>query len=124
VRNAGLLGDEGIIVGKYRDRFLTLPGKQSVMLSAPTRSGKGVGVVVPNLLAWQDSAVVVDIKSENFAITAGFRAAHGQAVYAWAPFAEERLARTAGTRSVRSAWPIATSLATRWPSRRCCTPQT
>ena len=88
VRNAGLLGDEGIIVGKYRDRFLTLPGKQSVMLSAPTRSGKGVGVVVPNLLAWQDSAVVVDIKSENFAITAGFRAAHGQAVYAWAPFAE------------------------------------
>ena len=89
VRDAGLLGGQGIIVGKYRDRFLTLPGKQSVMLSAPTRSGKGVGVVVPNLLAWQDSAVVVDIKSENWAITAGFRAAHGQAVYAWAPFAED-----------------------------------
>lgn len=89
VRDAGLLGGQGIIVGKYRDKFLTLPGKQSVMLSAPTRSGKGVGVVVPNLLAWQDSAVVVDIKSENWAITAGFRAAHGQAVYAWAPFAED-----------------------------------
>jgi type IV secretion system protein VirD4 len=89
VRDAGLLGGQGIIVGKYRDKFLTLPGKQSVMLSAPTRSGKGVGVVVPNLLAWRDSAVVVDIKSENWAITAGFRAAHGQAVYAWAPFAED-----------------------------------
>ena len=89
VRDAGLLDGQGIIVGKYRNRYLTLPGKQSVMLSAPTRSGKGVGVVVPNLLAWQDSAVVVDIKSENFAITAGFRAAHGQAVYAWAPFAED-----------------------------------
>lgn len=89
IRDAGLLGGQGIIVGKYRDKFLTLPGKQSVMLSAPTRSGKGVGVVVPNLLAWQDSAVVVDIKSENFLITAGFRAAHGQAVYAWAPFAED-----------------------------------
>ncbi len=89
VRDAGLLGGQGIIVGKYRDRFLMLPGNQSVMLSAPTRSGKGVGVVVPNLLAWQDSAVVVDIKSENWAITAGFRAAHGQAVYAWAPFAED-----------------------------------
>ena len=89
VRDAGLLGGAGIIVGKYRGRFLTLPGKQSVMLSAPTRSGKGVGVVVPNLLAWQASAVVVDIKSENFSITAGFRAAHGQAVYAWAPFAED-----------------------------------
>lgn len=89
VRDAGLLGGEGIIVGKYRDQFLTLPGKQSVLLSAPTRSGKGVGIVVPNLLAWQDSAVVVDIKSENWTITAGFRAAHGQAVYAWAPFAED-----------------------------------
>jgi type IV secretion system protein VirD4 len=89
VRDAGLLGDQGIIVGKYRNRFLMLAGKQSVMLSAPTRSGKGVGVVVPNLLAWQDSAVVVDIKSENWAITAGFRAAYGQAVYAWAPFAED-----------------------------------
>jgi type IV secretion system protein VirD4 len=88
VRSAGLLGGQGIIVGKYRDRFLMLAGKQSVMLSAPTRSGKGVGVVVPNLLAWPDSAVVVDIKAENWAITAGFRAAHGQAVYAWAPFAE------------------------------------
>ena len=89
VRDAGLLGGEGIIVGKYRNSFLMLPGKQSVMLSAPTRSGKGVGVVVPNLLAWQDSVVVVDIKSENWAITAGFRAAHGQAVYAWAPFAAD-----------------------------------
>ena len=59
VRDAGLLGGQGIIVGKYRDKFLTLPGKQSVMLSAPTRSGKGVGVVVPNLLAWQDSACLL-----------------------------------------------------------------
>jgi type IV secretion system protein VirD4 len=89
VHDAGLLGGQGIIVGKYRGRYLMLPGKQSVMLSAPTRSGKGVGVVVPNLLAWQDSAVVVDIKSENWTITAGFRAAHGQAVFAWAPFAED-----------------------------------
>ena len=89
VRAAGLIGGGGIIVGKWRDQFLTLPGKQSVLLCAPTRSGKGVGVVVPNLLAWQDSAVVVDIKGENYAITAGFRAAHGQAVHAWAPFAED-----------------------------------
>jgi type IV secretion system protein VirD4 len=89
VRDAGLLGGQGVIVGRYRSRFLMLPGKQSVLLSAPTRSGKGVGVVVPNLLAWPDSAVVVDIKAENFLITAGFRAAHGQAVYAWAPFAED-----------------------------------
>jgi type IV secretion system protein VirD4 len=58
------------------------------MLSAPTRSGKGVGVVIPNLLNWPDSAVVLDIKGENYDVTAGYRAAHGQAVYAFSPFDE------------------------------------
>ena len=58
------------------------------MLSAPTRSGKGVGVVVPNLLNWSDSVVVLDIKGENYDITAGYRAERGQAVYAFSPFEE------------------------------------
>jgi type IV secretion system protein VirD4 len=78
-----------ILVGRYRGRFLALPGHLSVMLSAPTRSGKGVGVVIPNLLHWPDSAVVLDIKGENFAVTAGFRARHGQQVFAFSPFDEE-----------------------------------
>ena len=77
-----------ILIGRYRGRFLSLPGQLSVMLSAPTRSGKGVGVVIPNLLSWPDSVVVLDIKGENYDITAGFRAAHGQAVYAFSPFDE------------------------------------
>ena len=47
-----------------------------------------VGVVIPNLLNWPDSVVVLDIKGENYDITAGFRAAHGQAVYAFSPFDE------------------------------------
>jgi hypothetical protein len=56
VARAGLLADQtqparpAILVGRYRGRFLSLPGQLSVMLSAPTRSGKGVGVVIPNLL--------------------------------------------------------------------------
>jgi type IV secretion system protein VirD4 len=78
-----------IIVGRYRGRVLSLPGQLSVMLSAPTRSGKGVGVVVPNLLNWPDSVVVLDIKGENYDITAGYRAAHRQAVYAFSPFDDE-----------------------------------
>ena len=92
---AGLLDRNGedrsprIIVGRHRGRFLTLPGQLSVMLSAPTRSGKGVGVVVPNLLNWPDSAVVLDIKGENYEITAGYRAAHSQRVYAFSPFDEQ-----------------------------------
>ena len=75
-----------ILVGRFRGQFLSLPGQLSVMLSAPTRSGKGVGVVIPNLLNWPDSVVVLDIKSENHALTAGYRAEHGQAVYAFRPF--------------------------------------
>ncbi|MEO7009403.1 MAG: type IV secretory system conjugative DNA transfer family protein, partial [Caldimonas sp.] len=95
VARAGLLGARdgrgkaagpGILVGRYRGRFLALPGQLSVMLSAPTRSGKGVGVVVPNLLNWPDSVVVLDIKGENYEITAGYRAERGQKVYAFSPF--------------------------------------
>ena len=95
IERAGLLDRDGdapsprIIVGRHRGRFLTLPGQLSVMLSAPTRSGKGVGVVVPNLLNWPDSVVVLDVKGENYEVTAGYRAAHGQCVYAFSPFDEQ-----------------------------------
>jgi type IV secretion system protein VirD4 len=92
VERAGLAGNAAtapsILVGRYGKHFLALPGQLSVMLSAPTRSGKGVGVVIPNLLNWPDSVVVLDIKGENFDVTAGYRAAHGQAVYAFSPFDE------------------------------------
>jgi type IV secretion system protein VirD4 len=92
VNRAGLTGSDaqpGILIGRHRGKFLMLPGQLSVMLSAPTRSGKGVGVVIPNLLNWPDSVVVLDIKGENYDITAGYRAAHGQPVYAFSPFDED-----------------------------------
>ena len=93
VARAGLTGDSGkaapsILIGRHRGEFLALPGQLSVMLSAPTRSGKGVGVVIPNLLNWPDSVVVLDIKGENYDVTAGYRAEHGQAVFAFSPFDE------------------------------------
>lgn len=93
VARAGLTGPRAaagpsILIGRHRGRFLSLPGQLSVMLSAPTRSGKGVGVVIPNLLNWPDSVVVLDIKGENFDLTAGYRAEHGQAVFAFSPFDE------------------------------------
>jgi len=92
IERAGLTGHAvatpSILVGRLGRRFLALPGQLSVMLSAPTRSGKGVGVVIPNLLNWPDSVVVLDIKGENFDATAGYRARHGQAVYAFSPFDE------------------------------------
>ena len=55
VRRAGLNAESGIIVGKYHGRYLILGGQQFVMLAAPTRSGKGVAVVLPNLLNYSDS---------------------------------------------------------------------
>ena len=87
IKQAGLLGlkkdgNNGIVVGKqtslFRQQYLQFAGQQHVLMSAPTRSGKGVGVVIPNLLTWQDSVVVLDIKQENWTITSHFRQAHGQ----------------------------------------------
>lgn len=65
--------------------LLTYGGPEHMILYAPTRSGKGVGVVIPNLLNWPDSAVVLDIKKENWTKTAGFRAANGQKVFMFDP---------------------------------------
>ncbi|MDF0503905.1 type IV secretory system conjugative DNA transfer family protein [Burkholderia cenocepacia] len=78
-----------LVVGRWRGRYLRFAGQQFVLLAAPARSGKGVGIVIPNLLTYSDSVVVLDIKQENFRLTAGFRRAHGQAVYLFNPFAED-----------------------------------
>ncbi len=81
---------DGILVGKFGGKFVRLSGQQFVILAAPTRSGKGVGVVVPNLLEYQESVVVLDIKQENFALTSGWRRSQGQEVFLFNPFAEDR----------------------------------
>lgn len=81
---------DGIIVGRHDGRILRLPGQQFAILAAPTRSGKGVGVVIPNLLDYDESVVILDIKQENFNITSGWRASQGQQVYLFNPFAEDR----------------------------------
>jgi len=83
---SGLLCDDGIVVGKWRKKFLVFSGSQFVLLSAPTRSGKGVALVIPNLLTWGKSVVCTDIKLENFLITSRFRTKHGQEVYLFNPF--------------------------------------
>ena len=92
VRQAGLLPDkdhrdETILVGKFKGQYLRYGGYQFVMLAAPTRSGKGVGIVIPNCITYTGSLVVLDIKLENFDITAGYRQKElGQEVYLFAPF--------------------------------------
>ena len=80
----------GLIVGWHpKLGYLSYRGQQFVALIAPTRSGKGVGFVIPNLLTYPDSMIVLDVKLENYKYTSLFRQAHGQDVFLFAPFAED-----------------------------------
>ncbi len=78
IRAAGLLGPDGVVLGRYDRDYLRHDGPEHVLCFAPTRSGKGVGLVVPTLLTWPGSCIVHDIKGENWTLTAGFRAKHGR----------------------------------------------
>jgi type IV secretion system protein VirD4 len=78
IRAAGLLGPDGVVLGRYDRDYLRHDGPEHVLCFAPTRSGKGVGLVVPTLLTWPGSCIVHDIKGENWGLTAGFRAKHGR----------------------------------------------
>ena len=78
VREAGLAGHDGALLGRWRDHYLRHDGPEHVLCFAPTRSGKGVGLVVPTLLTWSGSAIVHDIKGENWTLTAGWRARFGR----------------------------------------------
>ena len=73
VRKAGLLGDSGVFLGRLDKTYLRHDGPEHVMAFAPTRSGKGVGLVIPTLLSWTSSVIVHDIKGENWELTAGWR---------------------------------------------------
>ncbi|ARW10903.1 conjugal transfer protein TraG [Acetobacter ascendens] len=78
VKQAGLLDPDGVVLGRWDRDYLRHNGPEHVLCFAPTRSGKGVGLVVPTLLTWPGSAIVHDIKGENWGLTAGFRARHGR----------------------------------------------
>ena len=78
IRAAGLLGPDGVVLGRHDGDYLRHDGPEHVLCFAPTRSGKGVGLVVPTLLTWPGSCIVHDIKGENWTLTAGFRAKHGR----------------------------------------------
>ncbi len=77
VGRAGLLGSDGVVLGRLGDSYLRHDGPEHVLCFAPTRSGKGVGLVIPTLLTWPSSTIVHDIKGENFQLTSGWRARFG-----------------------------------------------
>src|ERR1700761_7661308 len=78
VQTAKLMGPDGVVLGRFGRQYLRHNGPEHVLCFAPTRSGKGVGLVVPTLLTWPGSCIVHDIKGENWDLTAGFRSGFGQ----------------------------------------------
>ncbi|MBO9707997.1 MAG: conjugal transfer protein TraG [Caulobacter sp.] len=76
--DVGLLGETGVVLGRLDETYLRHDGPEHCLCFAPTRSGKGVGLVLPTLLTWPGSAIVHDIKGENWQLTSGFRARHGR----------------------------------------------
>ncbi|MEO5322875.1 conjugal transfer protein TraG [Mesorhizobium sp. CC13] len=78
IKAAGLVDPDGVVLGRFERDYLRHDGPEHVLCFAPTRSGKGVGLVIPSLLTWPGSAIVHDIKGENWQLTSGFRAQHGR----------------------------------------------
>jgi type IV secretion system protein VirD4 len=76
--SAGLLGADGVVLGRFERNYLRHDGPEHVLCFAPTRSGKGVGLVIPTLLTWPGSCIVHDIKGENWTLTSGFRSRYGR----------------------------------------------
>ncbi len=87
IRRANLRAKKGLLMGRTgKTSYLVVDDFQHVLLFAPTGAGKGVGFVIPNLLYWQDSVVVHDIKMENYELTSGYRQnVMGQGAYTWNP---------------------------------------
>jgi type IV secretion system protein VirD4 len=65
------------VLGRLDGNYLRHDGPEHVLCFAPTRSGKGVGLVIPTLLTWPYSTIVHDIKGENFQLTSGWRERFG-----------------------------------------------
>jgi type IV secretion system protein VirD4 len=78
IRATGLLGPDGVVLGRFARDYLRHDGPEHVLCFAPTRSGKGVGLVIPTLLTWPGSGIVHDIKGENWTLTAGWRSRFGR----------------------------------------------
>lgn len=100
LQHANLLKPDGVFLGKWKKRYLRHAGPEHVIAFAPTRSGKGVGLVIPTLLSWTGSAVIHDIKGENWDLTSGWRSGFSNCVrfdptdpntHRYNPLAEVRL---------------------------------
>lgn len=82
IKRADLFNNKGVFVGAWRDpkgnfHYLRHNGPEHILCIAPTRSGKGVGLVNPTLLTWKESTFITDLKGELWALTSGWRSTEG-----------------------------------------------
>ena len=89
VRSANLLVQSGVVLGKFGKQTLKHFGLEHILVFAPTRSGKGVSIVVPTLLDWTESSVVLDIKPELHRMTSGDLQRRGHRVFKFDPSKED-----------------------------------
>ena len=86
INRAGLYGDDGLVLGKAYGKTLKFPGFESVLVTAPTGSGKTTSIALPNLLSWEGSGIFNDLKGELYAKTAKHReTALNNKCFCWAP---------------------------------------
>lgn len=81
IQKAGMFAEEGVYIGGWEDErgrqhYLRHNGSEHILCIAPTRSGKGICLVIPTLLSWRQSAVITDLKGELWALTSGWRKKH------------------------------------------------
>ena len=81
IKKAGMFAEEGVYIGGWEDArgrqyYLRHNGSEHILCIAPTRSGKGICLVIPTLLSWKQSAVITDLKGELWALTSGWRKSH------------------------------------------------
>jgi len=81
-----LISERGVLIGRSGQAFLRLDSDGHILTVAPTRSGKGVSCVIPNLLDHAGSALITDPKGENYAVTSSWRRRAGHDVHALDPF--------------------------------------
>ena len=89
VRQAGLLGNSGLFFGYFNGRPLFDATQLHVLLVAESGTGKGVSLIIPNLLLWNGSVICTDMKGENYRYTSGYRASRGQSCYCFDPFSQD-----------------------------------
>ncbi len=90
IKAASLLNKKGVYIGAWVDKdhhhhYLQHNGPEHILCFAPTRSGKGVGLVIPTLLDWRESAVILDLKGELWEMSAGWRKSAGHKVLRFDP---------------------------------------